>query len=107
MTGVQTCALPIFDSNSCNDIADSGAITKTFFLTSTNSVARQCTSSFNSVISTNVGSRFTIGLFLIFLALFAYRNAFKDSWKLTSEGETQQIINVFEFPPNESYEWEK
>lgn len=33
----------------------------------------------NSSIMTNVGSLLTTGLFLMFLARFAYRNAFKDS----------------------------
>jgi len=57
---------------------------------------------FISSIITRVGSRLTTGLFLMLRARLAYRSALTDSLKLSEEGETQQIINVLEFPPSES-----
>jgi len=44
-----------------------------------------------------------MGLFLMFLALLAYLRVFKVSSKLISAGDTHAIIEVLEFPPNESY----
>lgn len=47
-------------------------------------------------------SRFTTGLFLIFLALLAYLIVLKLSSWLLSAGEAQAIIVVRELPPSES-----
>lgn len=57
---------------------------------------------FNDSISKEFGSLLTTGLFLMFLALEAYFIVPRDSSKLLSAGETQAIIVVLEFPPNES-----
>lgn len=54
-------------------------------------------------ISCELGSLFTTGLFLIFLALDAYFTVLKDSSRLLSAGETQAIMVVLELPPKESY----
>lgn len=58
---------------------------------------------FNDSISKEFGSLLTTGLFLMFLALEAYFIVPRDSSKLLSAGETQAIIVVLEFPPNESW----
>mmetsp|Transcript_2568 Transcript_2568/g.4731 ORF Transcript_2568/g.4731 Transcript_2568/m.4731 type:complete len:209 (-) Transcript_2568:737-1363(-) len=49
-----------------------------------------------------IGSRLMIGLFLIFLARFAYLRVLSVSSKLVSEGLTHAIISVSLFPPSES-----
>jgi len=54
-------------------------------------------------MSIELASRFTMGLFLMFLALLAYLIVLRDSSWFNSEGETQAIIVVRELPPSESY----
>lgn len=49
-----------------------------------------------------LGSRFTTGLFFMFLALFAYRSVFMLSSRFTSAGLTQAIMTVRLLPPRES-----
>ena len=59
-----------------------------------------CWTWFLSLTSSSfLGSLLTIGLFLIFLALSAYLRVEIVSSRLESAGETQAIINVWEFPP--------
>ena len=59
---------------------------------------------FNLANSAAWGSRFTTGLFLIRLALSAYRSVLRVSSMLESAGLTQAIIRVWLLPPSESDE---
>ena len=48
------------------------------------------------------GSRFTLGLFRMFLARAAYLSVFSVSSRFVSVGLTHAIMHVLEFPPRES-----
>lgn len=63
-----------------------------------------CTCCFKRFISAALGSRLTIGLFLILRALSAYRSVLMVSSMFESAGLTQAIINVWLLPPKESDE---
>lgn len=63
-----------------------------------------CTCCFKRFISAALGSRLTIGLFLILRALSAYRSVLMVSSMFESAGLTQAIIKVWLLPPKESDE---
>lgn len=63
-----------------------------------------CTCCFKRFISAALGSRLTIGLFLILRALSAYRSVLMVSSMFESAGLMQAIIKVWLLPPKESDE---
>ena len=59
-------------------------------------------SSFISLSLASLGSSLRWGLFLMFLARFAYRSVESVSSKLSPAGDTAQIISVFVLPPKDA-----